>query len=367
MVTFRSAKLSKTYRRCHNGRNAYIGMSYQQYTSGLDACYNWWGTSPPNTSLFTVGYYSYLNYLPYLLQGLFKESSSFSIATLENSSYSPSQSVDSLLEGIELGSNKKYEAAMDYFIYYLEKHPDNQRAYVELYNCYSNETADDLIKFFNSLPSKASKDYKLLLAYLYLKKGDIKLGKKIDDEIIAENPNTSLATKANINNLYISLYNEDNLADATVKFSSIIKKPELSTSSELSDVDDAIESYARIHNKTVPNLNALKKELAIAINEPEAYELLGNYPNPFNPTTTISYTLSRTSEVELEIYDILGNKIKSFIISSQSAGRQGIIWNGTNSNNEQVASGIYLYHFKVVSLEGKNETFEKTAKLLLIK
>ena len=101
--------------------------------------------------------------------------------------------------------------------------------------------------------------------------------------------------------------------------------------------------------------------------KPLSYSLMPNYPNPFNPSTTISYNLPRNSSIEIEIFDILGNKIRSFTIPVQSAGRHGIVWNGTNNSNEQVSSGIYLYHFKAVSVEGKNETFEKTAKLLLMK
>ena len=122
----------------NNTKNAYIGMTYSQYSSGLDACYNWWGVSPPNTSLFSVGANAYLHYLPYLSQGLSKKSIDYT--TTENSSYSPSESIDSLLEGIELRANKKNKAAMDFFISYLVKHPDEQRAYVELYNCADSET-----------------------------------------------------------------------------------------------------------------------------------------------------------------------------------------------------------------------------------
>jgi hypothetical protein len=59
--------------------------------------------------------------------------------------------------------------------------------------------------------------------------------------------------------------------------------------------------------------------------------------------------------------------VKSFTFSSQSAGIQKVIWDGTNSNNQHASSGIYLYHFKAASLKGKNEMFEKTAKLLLLK
>jgi hypothetical protein len=71
-----------------NTKNAYIGMSYSQYASGLDACYNWWGNSPPNTALFSVGASVYFNYLPYLSQGLSKKSGDFSVAELENDSNS---------------------------------------------------------------------------------------------------------------------------------------------------------------------------------------------------------------------------------------------------------------------------------------
>jgi len=99
---------------------------------------------------------------------------------------------------------------------------------------------------------------------------------------------------------------------------------------------------------------------------PDEYELLGNYPNPFNPSTTISYALPFQSSVELVIYDIMGRDIKSFNISSQSAGNQNIRWDGTNENGSPVASGIYLYRISIKSLEN-TETFVKTAKLMMLK
>jgi photosystem II stability/assembly factor-like uncharacterized protein len=97
------------------------------------------------------------------------------------------------------------------------------------------------------------------------------------------------------------------------------------------------------------------------------FDLYQNYPNPFNPTTTISYNLPNISGVELRIYDLLGEEVKSFIFPSQSAGVQNIIWNGTNNRNEQVVSGIYIYRIKAISLEGKREVFEKSAKMIFLK
>ncbi len=274
---------------------------------------------------------------------------------------------DSLFTGINLRHQKKLIEAKDYFISYLSKHPEDQRAYTELYNCEDKQTIKEILTFFKTLPKQASKEQGLLLSYLYQKEGDIQSAKKINNALIKKYPNTPLSARANIENMYILLYSENNLNDAVDIFKDVLKEAQLSTSTELKDAEYALESYARIHEKPIPDFDALKKALSSAINQNEEFSLLGNYPNPFNPSTTISYNLPRTSNVEIIVYDILGNKIKSFNISSQNAGKQHVVWNGTNGNNQQVASGIYLYHFKAMSLEGKNEIFEKTAKLLLLK
>jgi photosystem II stability/assembly factor-like uncharacterized protein len=97
------------------------------------------------------------------------------------------------------------------------------------------------------------------------------------------------------------------------------------------------------------------------------FTLYQNYPNPFNPATTISYNLPRISDVELKIYDLLGNEINSFFISSQPSGTHSMLWDGTNNFNVPVASGIYLYIFRAMSVEGKREVFEKSSKMIYLK
>gem|GEM_PF-6279147 len=98
---------------------------------------------------------------------------------------------------------------------------------------------------------------------------------------------------------------------------------------------------------------------------PNSFTLNGNFPNPFNPSTTVTYTLPYQSAVELMIYDIMGREIRSFN-TVQSAGTQNIYWNGLNSNGESISSGIYFYKLKLKSLE-TNDVFERTAKLLMLK
>lgn len=94
--------------------------------------------------------------------------------------------------------------------------------------------------------------------------------------------------------------------------------------------------------------------------------LIHNYPNPFNPSTTIKYSLPYNSSVSITVYNIMGQEIKSFEMNSQSAGTHSIVWNGRNANGITVASGIYLYRISIKSLENR-EVFEKTAKMLMLK
>ena len=92
-------------------------------------------------------------------------------------------------------------------------------------------------------------------------------------------------------------------------------------------------------------------------------ELHGNYPNPFNPSTTIKYSLREDSKVTLEIFNIKGQKVKQLISNSAgqvSAGQHSVVWNGTDDNGKSVSSGIYFYKLKTGN-------FEKTKKMILLR
>ena len=84
------------------------------------------------------------------------------------------------------------------------------------------------------------------------------------------------------------------------------------------------------------------------------------YPNPFNPTTTISYSIPVDGEVELSIYNVKGQKVTTLVQQHQEAGEYATQWNGTNSDNKPVSSGVYFY--KVVT---NKATIMK--KMLLLK
>lgn len=79
-------------------------------------------------------------------------------------------------------------------------------------------------------------------------------------------------------------------------------------------------------------------------------------PNPFNPTTTIMFSIQNSSEVELAIYNIKGQKIKTLANNEFTKGDHSIIWNGDDDFGNSVSSGIYLYKLKV---NGKSEAVKK--------
>jgi len=94
---------------------------------------------------------------------------------------------------------------------------------------------------------------------------------------------------------------------------------------------------------------------------PSAFRLDQNYPNPFNPSTSINYELPNYSKLSINIYNILGQKIKSLLKKGEKeAGYYQIIWDGKNDFGKKVASGIYILNFQ-------SDQFSKSLKMVLQK
>ncbi len=79
---------------------------------------------------------------------------------------------------------------------------------------------------------------------------------------------------------------------------------------------------------------------------PGYFELLPNFPNPFNHQTVIRYTLSQPAEVSLVIYNILGQKVRTLVKEEKQNGTKSVAWNGKNDRGKEVSSGIYFYRLK---------------------
>jgi len=79
------------------------------------------------------------------------------------------------------------------------------------------------------------------------------------------------------------------------------------------------------------------------VNIARHFKLHDNYPNPFNPTTTIKFDIPARAKVQLMVYDMLGNKIKTIVNEKRSAGTYDVQWDGTNEMGVAVSSGVYFY------------------------
>jgi len=93
---------------------------------------------------------------------------------------------------------------------------------------------------------------------------------------------------------------------------------------------------------------------------PAEYSIHQNYPNPFNPTTTLRFDLPNVSDVTLTIYNMLGQRVKTFNMQGTPAGYHSVNWDATNDYGDPVGAGIYLYQLRA-------NQFVKTRKMVLLK
>jgi hypothetical protein len=99
---------------------------------------------------------------------------------------------------------------------------------------------------------------------------------------------------------------------------------------------------------------------------PREFGLSQNFPNPFNPATVIEYALPRASEVKIEIYNILGQKVRNLLDEGQEPGYKTIRWDGKDRNGTDVSSGIYFYRIVAHTVHG-SEDFVQCKKMTLLK
>jgi hypothetical protein len=94
--------------------------------------------------------------------------------------------------------------------------------------------------------------------------------------------------------------------------------------------------------------------------KPTVFTLAQNYPNPFNPKTMIRFALPKDSWVKLEVYNILGQKVKTLVDEKLAAGVKEVEWDGKDSKGLEVASGIYFYKIKA-------DSFSDVKKMVMLK
>jgi hypothetical protein len=100
--------------------------------------------------------------------------------------------------------------------------------------------------------------------------------------------------------------------------------------------------------------------ISVELPAPTSYSLSHNFPNPFNASTSFKYEIPKTTHVFIEVYNILGKKVKTLIDEDKDAGYYTVYWDGVDENGEGVVSGIYFY---IIS----TEKFHATQKMIVVR
>jgi hypothetical protein len=312
----------------------------------IDANYNYWGVdsliySTPN-NIYTCTYFD-------------------EFPNVTSYPHSPSNRYD---EAVHLDKDREYEAALNmYKAILIDQLPEEQKYWGESIDRVFHITGilkmdfAELIVFYESLknnpPDYLNEDellaYQKLLAD-YIKKCSF---------ILKEYPEAKLIVQERIDdpiNELDGLYAQLDLVN--IEFVEELENEDKSVGIDYTNhVTQEIGKFqtrrADIWEK-INNLLDIDDGNEIII--PSYPVLASNYPNPFNPETTISFSIPKDAKVNLAIFNIKGQKVKTIANGEFERGKHQVVWNGKDKNNKSVASGVYFYKLDV---NGKTEAVKK--------
>lgn len=271
---------------------------------------------------------------------------------------------DSLMKALLLRKQKQYGRAQEIYKKLLAIEKYSQTALAELADMF-NETKDDaVLEYFKSLRANPkSSPYaaqngaliSALLASMHRQNREFSKAKQLYDDIIVQYPGTSHERHARFQKFYLALH-VDNDKNAAAQLLNDIT----SRYAEGYDVEFAKyllsdpSSSAGMPGSQGRSSPTLSKE-SVTKEVPQQFELSANYPNPFNPSTTIRYAIAQNSFVTLKVFDVLGKEITTLVNEEKSPGYYDVQFNAP-----QLSSGIYFYQIQAGSFSG-------VKKMLLIK
>jgi parallel beta-helix repeat protein len=125
-------------------------------------------------------------------------------------------------------------------------------------------------------------------------------------------------------------------------------------------LEDNEERSYRIRIRFMDGSDIYSEPTSVTGLQPQSCQLFPNFPNPFNPSTTIEYWLEKSSHVKLEILNVLGRSIRTLVDSRQSTGLNTVVWDATDRIGRDVPSGVYFYRLITGS-------FRATRKMILMR
>ena len=171
----------------------------------------------------------------------------------------------------------------------------------------------------------------------------------------------------NMDTSYIELYTQDNQAK--------VSKSDLLSMLMGVNLPQGLFVWTVTGNMGNGEMQAItSNRFSTSINEsdfegtvPDKFKLYDNFPNPFNPSTTISYDLKQWSLVKIDIYDLLGRNVLSIGETIKPPGQHSFQFYGTDQIGQKLSSGIYFYNLTVKEPMSKKEVFSGTKKMMIVK
>lgn len=258
--------------------------------------------------------------------------------------------------GLKLRSEKNNALAFNHFksMYLSNKLP--KVALSQIVSLYCDTVDYGIYDFLQTQKLNTSENQKtilLQLAKLNNRRGDLVESKRLLSKVISEYPSSSEAQEAEFEQFYMALHRDKNKELASQYLDNLSSKySESETAGPRYLFETAVFEVPESEtNRSVLQRLPLQKQSTINVRKQELqFELTSNYPNPFNPSTTISYTIPEPSVVILTIYDNLGRKVTDLVNSFKPEGKYEIVFDAA-----KYASGIYYY--KIVS--GKYSAIKK--------
>lgn len=156
----------------------------------------------------------------------------------------------------------------------------------------------------------------------------------------AANPNGSQGRVGLLNVTFEVVGNQGSTAGLSLKFSAL--------------------AAANTFKDLLPELHITLEDLTVAQSLPTSFSLSQNHPNPFNPTTRIEFTVPEASLVNLEVYNLLGEKVRTLVNEKKEAGNYHILWDSRDGDGSEMPAGVYLVQMKAGE-------FSDMKKMMLVK
>jgi len=323
------------------------------------ARYNWWGSNSPDTDQFSpLDSTDYSNYLT--------SPASFPTGMPERGIYNAQDAVYELLcTSIEAYHNGNMEDAYEGFVEIVSDYPDYHEAvsmalpYLMNAGLNLSVSQDSIYNYLDGIFEYYGDNYVGKTARRIRNICSLKMGNYYDaisdyEEIISDPASLadSIFALIDINQAYLIMNGSG--------------MPGIQSLPQASDFNPGtLENYMKRESELLALLNSGtvtgSDELL-----PTNFCLHQNYPNPFNPVTSIRYDLPELSNVKLEVYNVLGQRVMTLVDGLENSGFKKVEWDGKSASGIPISSGIYIYRLQVTGKES-GKKFTNSKKMILMK